>query len=49
MAGNKQPITDQPENLNQILKQEQRDYDCTPCRVVGMFFLPLLFACMSFH
>lgn len=37
MAGNKQPITDQPEKVNEILKQEQRDYDCTPCRVVGMF------------
>ena len=42
MTGNKQTIDQQPEKLNQILKQEQRDYDCTPCRVVGMFLLPPL-------
>lgn len=34
MAGNKNLI-DKPENLNQLLKQEQRDYDCTPCRIIG--------------
>ncbi|KUI56627.1 hypothetical protein VP1G_10826 [Cytospora mali] len=34
----KQPV-DQPENLKKLLKQEQRDYDCTPCRVIGMFYL----------
>ncbi|POS73861.1 hypothetical protein DHEL01_v207741 [Diaporthe helianthi] len=29
MAGEKIP-TNQPEKLNDILKQERRDYDCTP-------------------
>ncbi|ROV89648.1 hypothetical protein VSDG_08108 [Cytospora chrysosperma] len=38
MAVNKNLI-DKPENLNQLLKQEQRDYDCTPCRIIGMFYL----------
>lgn len=52
MAGNKQPM-DQPENLNKLLKQEQRDYDCTPCRVIGMS-LPLPYPlpeslCQGFH
>lgn len=47
MAVTRNPL-DKPENLNQLLKQEQRDYDCTPCRIVGMFYLFLL-ACMSFH
>lgn len=37
MAGSKESM-DQPENLNQLLKQEKRDYDCTPCRIVGMFY-----------
>lgn len=37
MAGNK--IPDRPEKLTELLKKEQRDYDCTPCRVVGMFYL----------
>ncbi|KAL1878223.1 hypothetical protein Daus18300_002140 [Diaporthe australafricana] len=32
MAGDKSMIpSNQPENLNAILKQEKRDYDCTPC------------------
>ncbi|ROV95700.1 hypothetical protein VMCG_07588 [Cytospora schulzeri] len=39
MASGKQPITDNPENLNQLLKKEQRDYDCMPCR--GSAFLGL--------
>ncbi|KAG8168474.1 hypothetical protein KVR01_001223 [Diaporthe batatas] len=30
MAGEKIP-TNQPEKLNDLLKQERRDYDCTPC------------------
>ena len=39
MAGDK--ISDQPEKLTELLKKEQRDYDCTPCRVVGMFYLSI--------
>lgn len=39
MAGDKGMIpSNQPENLNAILKQEKRDYDCTPCRLVGKLF-----------
>ncbi|KAH8784958.1 hypothetical protein F5883DRAFT_533848 [Diaporthe sp. PMI_573] len=34
MAGEKIP-SNQPEKLRDILKQEKRDYDCTPCRIVG--------------
>lgn len=34
MAGEKIP-SNQPEKLSDILKQEKRDYDCTPCRLVG--------------
>lgn len=34
MGGEKIP-TNQPEKLNDLLKQERRDYDCTPCRIVG--------------
>ncbi|KAK7717162.1 Exosome complex component rrp4 [Diaporthe eres] len=30
MAGEKTP-SNQPEKLSDILKQEKRDYDCTPC------------------
>ncbi|KAG6358599.1 hypothetical protein INS49_012117 [Diaporthe citri] len=30
MAGEKIP-SNQPEKLSNILKQEKRDYDCTPC------------------
>lgn len=40
MAGEKIP-SNQPEKLSDILKQEKRDYDCTPCRLVGKLFLPL--------
>jgi hypothetical protein len=43
MAGEKIP-SNQPEKLRDILKQEKRDYDCTPCRIVGTLFprLPFL-------
>lgn len=39
MAGEKIP-SNQPEKLSDILKQEKRDYDCTPCRLVGKLFPP---------
>lgn len=29
------PSLEKPVKANEILKQEQRDYDCTPCRLVG--------------
>lgn len=41
MVGEKIP-SNQPEKLNDILKQEKRDYDCTPCRLVGKLFPPLV-------
>lgn len=40
MAGESIP-SNQPEKLGDILKKEKRDYDCTPCRLVGKSsFLP---------
>lgn len=39
MAGENIP-SNQPEKLSDILKQEKRDYDCTPCRLVGKLFPP---------
>ena len=41
MAGEKIP-SNQPEKLSDILKQEKRDYDCTPCRIIGKLFPYLL-------
>lgn len=37
MAGDTPSLStlEKPVKANEILKQEQRDYDCTPCRLVG--------------
>ena len=42
MAGENIP-SNQPEKLSDILKQEKRDYDCTPCRLVGKHSPPFNF------